>query len=414
MQFIIGFLFIRACLLELHRNAAALRCKLEGIAQQVQQDPVQPVLVADHRFIGHIGSHRKIQVLGLHLGHEQVPDLVHGLHQVGPLRLQFHLAAFDAPHVQHVVDQGQQVMAGSFDLIHVIRDLGRVFFFFGQRRIAHDGVHGRADIVAHIGKERTLGLAAHFRQQLLFFCHLLAAQYDLVNQRYNSQHDQNQNQLDHRVFQQYAMNLVHLVFQEEGGRNGFIYCTENMVLLHQQFVIVADPRYGLYRHGLEGLMYPYHGSNDDQGRHPHPAGGGFAKTPAAVFLQQIQEEQAAQDTPDNKDHIGFNLQPGRYVLNRQEQVQREKNGADTSQKAGGFHQPVPFFLCQPERRIGSEPIHHDGPYGGHVHDPADGCPAQERHDDGHRHDKQDGIAGRPVLIQFPKPVRQHFVPGHSI
>ena len=180
-------------------------------------------------------------------------------------------------------------MAGGIDFVHVIRDLLRILFLFGQCGIAHDSVHRRANIVAHVGKEVAFG-----------------------------------------VLQQFRANQSHLVIQKVRGRKGLIYCTCYVVFLHQQLVIVVDPNYGAGRHGMEGLLYPYHGSNDDQGRHPHPAGSGLAKATVPVVLQKIQEEQAAYDTPEDEDNIGLRFQPGGHVFNRQEQEQSEKYGADTA------------------------------------------------------------------------------------
>ena len=63
-----------------------------------------------------------------------------------------------------------QVLAHLLALVHVV---------VGQRGEAHDGVHGRADVVGHVGQERALGLAGavgaveRFLQQLLLL-HLLA------------------------------------------------------------------------------------------------------------------------------------------------------------------------------------------------------------------------------------------------
>ena len=70
-----------------------------------------------------------------------------------------HLAAFDAAHVEHVVDQRQQVLARDRDPVQVVaHPLGVVRMACRQRREAHDGVHGRADVVAHVVEERGLGV----------------------------------------------------------------------------------------------------------------------------------------------------------------------------------------------------------------------------------------------------------------
>ena len=132
-------------------------------------------------------------------------------------------------------------MAGGIDFVHVIRDLLRILFLFGQCGIAHNCVHRRADIVAHVRKEVAFGPAAQFCQQLFLLRCLFPAQDDPVNQGHNRQHDQDQDQLDACVLQQFRADQFHLVIQKVRGRKGFIYCTRYVVFLHQQLVIVVDP-----------------------------------------------------------------------------------------------------------------------------------------------------------------------------
>ena len=68
------------------------------------------------------------------------------------------LAAFDTAHVQHIVDKAQQMVAGRKDLGQTILYLIPVFNVGrSQRCKANDSVHGRADVVGHIGQEDTLG-----------------------------------------------------------------------------------------------------------------------------------------------------------------------------------------------------------------------------------------------------------------
>ena len=53
------------------------------------------------------------------------------------------------------------MLAGGFYFCQVFRRFGRqVFLLAGQHGVADDGVHGRADVVAHVGKERALGPGA--------------------------------------------------------------------------------------------------------------------------------------------------------------------------------------------------------------------------------------------------------------
>lgn len=79
------------------------------------------------------------------------------IRQVEGLFLNLHLAAFDAAHVQHVVDKARQVLAGGADLPQILIDkLLVVQVRVRQGGEADDGVHGRPDVVGHAVEE--LGL----------------------------------------------------------------------------------------------------------------------------------------------------------------------------------------------------------------------------------------------------------------
>ena len=85
-------------------------------------------------------------------------DVVEHVGEVRLLLLELDAPALDAAHVQHVVDEGEQVVAGGEDLRQVLAHLlGVVRVGRGQRGEADDGVHRRADVVAHAGEERALG-----------------------------------------------------------------------------------------------------------------------------------------------------------------------------------------------------------------------------------------------------------------
>ena len=70
------------------------------------------------------------------------------------------LAALDAAHIQNIVDDAQQQLTGAFQLAQMLGKLFRlVQLVFHQGGDADNGVHGGADIVAHVGKEVRLGFA---------------------------------------------------------------------------------------------------------------------------------------------------------------------------------------------------------------------------------------------------------------
>lgn len=74
---------------------------------------------------------------------------------------QMDLSTFDAAHIQHIVDEREQMVAGSKGLGQIIlHPLLVVNIADRQCGKADDGVHGGADVVGHIGKEGALGAVA--------------------------------------------------------------------------------------------------------------------------------------------------------------------------------------------------------------------------------------------------------------
>ena len=81
--------------------------------------------------------------------------------QVEGLALQLHLPLLQGAHIQNVIQQGQQVAGRHIDLVQAIRHhLGLLLVFADLVHHAHDAIHRRPDIMAHVGQENTLGLVS--------------------------------------------------------------------------------------------------------------------------------------------------------------------------------------------------------------------------------------------------------------
>jgi len=142
-----------------HRDCAARRGKLDGVGQQVQQNLVQPGLVAVDVLVGHVHDvHVKLQLLCKNLPADDGFQIVQHIRKVDFHLFQMDFSAFNAAHIQHIVDEGEQMVAGCKGLAKIILyPLGIVDITERQRSKADDGIHGGADIVGHIGKEGALG-----------------------------------------------------------------------------------------------------------------------------------------------------------------------------------------------------------------------------------------------------------------
>ena len=114
-------------------NGAVLG-ELGGIAQQVEQHLPHLGQVGVHGadVRGAVDGERI--VLLLHQGLHRVDDILEHGSNIKGLRIHFHLARFDLRKVEHIVDEGQQLLPRGVDLFE-IRDevLGaRIFGFFLQ------------------------------------------------------------------------------------------------------------------------------------------------------------------------------------------------------------------------------------------------------------------------------------------
>ena len=74
------------------------------------------------------------------------------------------LAAFDSAHIQNIIDQRQQMVAGGKDLVQIVPHPFLILHIAGcQCGKSDNGVHGRADIMRHIGEECALGTVGGLR-----------------------------------------------------------------------------------------------------------------------------------------------------------------------------------------------------------------------------------------------------------
>ncbi len=133
-------------------------CKFHGVAQKVQKDLIQSEPVTHHMLIHHICRiDIKFQLPGCDIRLHDRLQIMHDLRKGCFFFFDLHLAAFDAAHIQHVVDQTEQMIAGRGDFTQIILHLLLIIHMSsGKRGKTYDGVHRRPDIVGHIVQERGL------------------------------------------------------------------------------------------------------------------------------------------------------------------------------------------------------------------------------------------------------------------
>ncbi len=139
--------------------------ELDGVSGQVDQDLPQPRGVALDRF-GNQALDLAVQCdPGLIGPHPQ--DIHHVVHDaVGIGFGDFHgqLAGLDFREVQDVIDQLNQMRATAVDDVEVLQTSLFVVLHAPPQEIgkAHDGVHRRANLVAHVRQKCALRLVGHF------------------------------------------------------------------------------------------------------------------------------------------------------------------------------------------------------------------------------------------------------------
>ena len=132
-----------------HADARALQRVLERVGHQVVKDLAHALGVAVDAVVLDVDRHVQMLALALRLLGEQPQRGVDALAQAHR-RVVDHaaVAVFHARHVQHVVDQAQQLISRAFDFVQILARLLRVVdVALGELGQADDRVERRAHVV---------------------------------------------------------------------------------------------------------------------------------------------------------------------------------------------------------------------------------------------------------------------------
>jgi len=101
---------------EMDVDAAAGGGELHGVAEEVEEHLVEAHAVAED-MLGEYAGNPDVEFLpvGHELGTDDVAQALDGIPQGEVLHLQRHLAALDLGHVENVVDEAEQLLAGDHD-----------------------------------------------------------------------------------------------------------------------------------------------------------------------------------------------------------------------------------------------------------------------------------------------------------
>ncbi len=138
--------------------------ELDGIAYQIDEDLAQAQGIAQ-QLVGHIGidAEPECQLLGSGLGPQKPVQIAQHVRETEFEPLQIELARFDLGEIEDVVDDAQQGAGRTVDPLEIVTLAVVQVRVQNQVRHADDGVHGGADLVAHVGQEGALRLVGSFR-----------------------------------------------------------------------------------------------------------------------------------------------------------------------------------------------------------------------------------------------------------
>ena len=198
-----------------------------------------------------------VDLLHFHLRREEIMDLIQQPHDIRALLIQFHLAAFDAAHVQNVVNERQQMMAGRFNLAQILHRLRRHSGLLLQEAdVADDGVHRRPDVMAHVGEERAFGLAALLRVDFRHFHVLLPLHHGLIDVEHDEQRQKQKRHLHEAVVRQLAVHPFQLLLQVVRGVHFRLRVLAHAMLGQLLDMVVVQPPQHDASRLMRGLAKP--------------------------------------------------------------------------------------------------------------------------------------------------------------
>ena len=142
-------------------DRSAFRRELHGVAQDIDDDLAKLEFVSQIIIVNFAdGSAVVGEALILALGADHGIDLLQHGGEGEFVVLDDHPPGLDPAHIQDIVDDPQQVLRGHTDFFQMVPGFGRnVRLVEGDAVQADNGVHRRADFVAHTGKEGRFGPA---------------------------------------------------------------------------------------------------------------------------------------------------------------------------------------------------------------------------------------------------------------
>src|SRR5215468_6834927 len=149
-----------------HRDLAPRRRELHGVRQQVEHDLFQPQFVDPNEGQAARGLVGELDAGLLGMRQDEPDATSYELPDVRDLLVQLEAVGLDLRQIEDVVYEIEQMLAGAEDVLSVVLvpDADRTHHRVpDDLRETYDGVQGRPQLVAHVGKEQALAPARRFR-----------------------------------------------------------------------------------------------------------------------------------------------------------------------------------------------------------------------------------------------------------
>ena len=357
--------------------------EFHGVAENIDQHLLELQIVADI-----VIPHGRCDIAGIlqplvgALAADDDVDLAEEFMEGELFAFEGHAAGLDAAHFQDIVDQAQEVPGADADLFQLIPGF-RLKIRIPQGDVVQtdDRVHGRSDLMAHIGEEtgfRPAGILGEGLFDFRFPLPLLGVGIDIEK---NHQSGDDQDDLDQNRYGESVADRLNPFRRSAGGMQSTV----------------------------GGLVHPDAGGEDNQAEQHNPGHCRPAQAPVFILLQDRPENNEAEDTPGGQNQIGLGGHgcDGNDV--RDQELQGEQQGNNHADDAHDGVEPVFQGFCLLPGGGGGEGVGNGGADGGYIHNPADGRAAEEGQEHGDQQNAEDRPAGHPVFVQFSDFSREQLI-----
>ena len=318
---------------------------LDGVGEEIEQYLVQAQLVAENVLVvDALGVDVELMPLGHDLADDDGAQVVQKLRNARRGRMDFDLAALDAAHFKHVVEQRQQMVARELDFTQVVVEGNGVVLGQGEVGEADDGVHGRADVVRHLGEELALGTADVDGLVLVELSLAPAVVHVRIHGEHHEYAEHDKHDLEDGVLDEPAAEAAHVIGDEVVFLLDQVGLRQPGVVLDDHEFVVEFPHLvqRLGRGFVGGLAHPHEGGGEDHEEHDDPDEGGVAEALRRVVPEDDEVDEEAEDAPEGEDAVGFGRKRRDGPDRRQEgahaegEREEEAEGADNGLERPSF------------------------------------------------------------------------------